>query len=60
VKSIPLTIVLATLIVPIVLAGRPGPKRHIRQLYITMGLLMLVWTFLCLAVYPANVSVSLD
>jgi hypothetical protein len=55
IKVSPLLIVLATIVVPMMLAGRPRPKRQVRLLYISMGLLMVFWTVLCLEVYPRYV-----
>jgi hypothetical protein len=55
IKQIPLLIVLASFIVPMVLAGRPRPQRRVGQLYVAMGVLLLLWVFLCLTVYPRYV-----
>jgi hypothetical protein len=55
IKVFPLLIVLATIIIPMILAGRPRPKRQLRLLYVSMGVLMVIWTVLCLDVYPRYV-----
>ncbi len=55
IKASPLLIVLATIVIPMFLAGRPRPKRQVRMLYAAMIVVMLVWTVLCLDVYPRYV-----
>jgi len=54
-KNIPLSIVIASIVVPLVLSRSKNPKRAMRWLYVTMALLSLVWCFLCLRVYPQYV-----
>jgi hypothetical protein len=54
-KSIPLLIVVATEVVPILFSDRPKPKRQVRLLQITMAAIALVWALLCLFVYPRYV-----
>jgi hypothetical protein len=55
VKLIPLSIVLASIIIPILLAEKPGPKKTVRTLQVTMAIVTLAWALLCLHVYPAYV-----
>ena len=55
VHQIPLSIVILSILVPIVLSRRSSPKRAIRTLWFTMVLLALVWTMLCMHVYAAYV-----
>jgi hypothetical protein len=55
IKIIPLSIVIASIVVPMYLSGRSRPKEAVRTLWITMALLALVWTLLCAKVYPAFV-----
>ena len=52
VKLIPLSIVLASIVLPMWMASLPRPKRALRRLQITMALLMLLWAILCVQVYP--------
>jgi hypothetical protein len=52
---IPLGIVLASIGLPIAIAGSPKPKRALRWLQITIAVFALVWAFLCLKVYPVYV-----
>lgn len=52
---IPLLIVLASIAVPMALAGSPNPKRALRWLQITIAVFALVWAYLCLSVYPVYV-----
>jgi hypothetical protein len=55
VHQIPLSIVILSIIVPIVLSRRSRPKQAIRTLWFTMAFLALVWTMLCMHVYTAYV-----
>jgi predicted membrane protein len=55
VSLIPLSIVLASIVLPMMLASSPKPKRALRGLRITMALLMLVWAILCTRIYPLYV-----
>jgi hypothetical protein len=52
---IPLSIVIASIVVPMVLARSRQPKRAMTILYVTMALMALVWCMLCLRVYPRYV-----
>ena len=52
---IPLSIVIASIVVPMVLARSRRPKRAMTILYVTMALMALVWCMLCLRVYPRYV-----
>jgi hypothetical protein len=54
-KEIPLSIVIASIVVPMMLSGSKRPRRAMRVLYLTMALLALVWCILCLKVYPQYV-----
>ncbi len=54
-KEIPLSIVIASIVVPMMLSGSKRPKRAMRVLYVTMALLALLWCILCLKVYPEYV-----
>ena len=55
VKMIPLSIVIATIVVPMFVAARPRPKRSVRIVQIIMTIVALVWAMLCLEVYPRYV-----
>jgi hypothetical protein len=54
-KEIPLSIVIASIVVPMMLSGSKRPRRAMRVLYVTMALLALLWCILCLKVYPQYV-----
>jgi hypothetical protein len=54
-KVIPLSIVIASIVVPMLLSGSKRPRRAMRALYVTMALLALLWCILCLKVYPQYV-----
>jgi hypothetical protein len=55
VHQIPLSIVILSIIVPIVLSRRPRPRQAIRTLWLTMAFLAFVWTMLCMHVYTGSV-----
>jgi len=55
VKSIPLLVVIASVVLPIVLARRPRPQRAVRTLYVSIAITALVWCWLCLMIYPRYV-----
>ena len=52
---IPLSIVIASILVPMVLARSRRPKRAMTILYVTMIFTTFVWCMLCLRVYPRYV-----
>ncbi len=55
VHQIPLSIVLLSIVLPLVLSKRSRPKAAIRVLWVSMALSALVWSLLCLHVYTAYV-----
>ena len=55
IKMIPLSIVIASFVFPMVLARSPRPRRALDILYVVMALAALVWCLLCLRVYPRYV-----
>jgi hypothetical protein len=55
---IPLFIVAASIVAPLVLARQARPKRSLRRLYMTIALLAFVWAILCVSVYPHYVFVE--
>jgi hypothetical protein len=55
VTLIPLSIVIASVIVPMIFATRPRPQKAVRQLQITIAALALLWALLNLYVYPRYV-----
>jgi hypothetical protein len=57
-KYIPLSIVLMTLIMPIAMSRRPGPKRSVRMLQGLMAGFILLWAYLCLNVYTQYVFIE--
>ncbi len=54
-KTIPLLIVIASIVLPIALAGRPRPQRSLRTLWVSIAIAALVWCGLCLMIYPRYV-----
>jgi hypothetical protein len=54
-KAIPVSIVIASIVLPILFATKPNPKRSLRILQLTMIALALVWVLLCVYVYPRYV-----
>jgi hypothetical protein len=57
-KLIPLYVVVATVVLPVWLARRPRPMTQLKVLYATMLVLILVWGYLCIRVYPQYVHVE--
>ncbi|HEX8790759.1 MAG TPA: hypothetical protein VF765_07390 [Polyangiaceae bacterium] len=57
VRQIPLSIVVLSIVLPMVLARRPN-SRSLRTLVVSMTILVLVWGVLCLALYPRYVIVE--
>jgi hypothetical protein len=55
VHQIPLSIVLVSIVLPIVLSGAKRPKQAITILYLSIAVLAFVWCMLCLHVYPQYV-----
>jgi hypothetical protein len=53
-RMIPLSIVLVTIVVPILLARRPT-RRSFRSLVLWMAVFSLLWAILCVSVYPKYV-----
>ena len=54
-KMIPLSIVIVSIVVPMVLSRSKRPRQAMRVLYFTMVVLAFVWCILCLKVYPRYV-----
>jgi hypothetical protein len=57
-KYIPLSLILFTIVVPSILAGRPRPERSLRTLWIWTALYIIVWGLLCLNVYTQSVFIE--
>ena len=55
IKAIPLSIVIASIALPMWFATRPRPRRSLRRLQLTMVAVTLLWVFLCIHVYPQYV-----
>jgi len=58
IKMIPLSVLLVSIIVPMFLAGRARPKATLRLVLMIVIGYILVWTQLCLHVYPAYVPIE--
>ena len=54
-KNIPLSIVVASIVVPIVASRSNRPSHALKMVCVTMALLAFVWCMLCLRVYPVYV-----
>jgi hypothetical protein len=57
-KLLLLSVVLASVALPVVLSRRPSPRRSIRRLLGAMAVIILVWAYLCLSLYPQWVHVE--
>ena len=55
VHQIPLSIVVLSIVLPMVLSGTKRPKQALKILYLSIAVLAFVWCMLCLYVYPAYV-----
>jgi hypothetical protein len=57
-KYIPLSLIVFTIVVPSILAGRPRGERSLRTLWTWTILFVIVWGLLCLYVYPEYVLIE--
>lgn len=57
-KLILLSIVLASMAIPIRLCARPSPKRALKRAQWTIVALVVLWAFLCIVWYPALVPLE--
>ena len=55
VKLIPLSIVIVSIVLPMMLASKPKAKRSVRTIRITVALVALLWAILCTRIYPIYV-----
>jgi hypothetical protein len=55
VHQIPLSIVVVSIVLPMVLSGTKRPRQAIKILYLSIAVLAFVWAMLCLYVYPQYV-----
>jgi hypothetical protein len=55
IKVIPVSIVIASIVLPILFSTRPRPKKSLQRLQITLIALAFVWVLLCVYVYPRYV-----
>ena len=58
VHQIPLSIVVVSIVLPIMLSGSKRPKQAMRLLFISIAVLAFLWCMLCLHVYPAYVPIE--
>jgi|HubBroStandDraft_6_1064221.scaffolds.fasta_scaffold1579104_2 hypothetical protein len=57
-KLIPLSVIIMSVVIPLIFAGRSRPKADLRLvLWLLIGYI-LIWTQLCLRVYPMYVFVD--
>jgi hypothetical protein len=57
-KLIPLSIVIASILVPMLLAGRAKPSAKLRLTLILVLVYLFIWTRLVLRVYPTYVPLD--
>ncbi|MDB4993421.1 MAG: hypothetical protein JWM74_853 [Myxococcaceae bacterium] len=57
-KLILLSVILFSVIVPIVFAKTKSPKRTLRGIQIATLVSVAIWAFLCLTFYPAMVPIE--
>jgi hypothetical protein len=57
-KLIPLSVVLVSIIVPMLFADKARPKAKLRFVLLVVIGYILVWTQLCLRVYPEYVPLE--
>ena len=57
-KLILLSVILFSVIVPIVFATTKSPKRTLRGIQIAAVVSVAIWAFLCLTFYPAMVPIE--
>jgi len=53
--QIPLSIVVVSIILPMLLSGAKRPKQAIKILYFSIAVAAFVWCMLCMHVYPQYV-----
>jgi hypothetical protein len=57
-KYIPLSLVIFTIVVPSILAGRPRPERSLKTLYLWTAVYIVFWALGCLYVYTQYVFIE--
>jgi hypothetical protein len=57
-KYIPLSIVIFTVVLAGLMASKPRGKQAVKTLHLAMLAYIVVWGFLCLYVYTANVFIE--
>ena len=57
-KLILLSVILFSVVVPILFAGVKSPKRTLRWIQIAAVISVAVWAFMCLTWYPALVPIE--
>jgi hypothetical protein len=57
-KLILLSVVILSIALPMVVAARPKPQATLRQVVFIMVFAILVWSQLCLRVYPQYVPLK--
>ena len=55
VKVIPVSIVITSIVLPIVLSNKKSPKKALKQLQIFFAVAVFIWAILCVYVYPKYV-----
>jgi hypothetical protein len=57
-KLILLSVVIFTVVIPILFSGSKSPKRVLRTIQVATVVCVAVWAFLCLTWYPALVPLE--
>lgn len=57
-KLILLFVILLSIILPIVMGGRPAPRRTLRTLQMTMVVVIVAWGYMCMSWYPQIVPLD--
>ena len=57
-KLLVLSVILVSVILPMIAATRPKPQKNLRIVLGVIVVVILVWTQLCLRVYPALVPLD--
>ena len=57
-KLIPLSVIIMSVVIPMLLAGRSKPNANLRLILLLLVGYIFIWTQLCLRVYPNYVQIE--
>jgi hypothetical protein len=57
-KLILLSLIIFSVVLPMMMAARPKPQATLRQVVLIMVFVIVVWSQLCLRVYPQYVQIQ--